>query len=169
MTAMRRLVVCAASFAVLASCNLLPQPTDTPEIKAASEEMRSIREACRQRRLAGEFKAMAEYEQCGDPAILQAYENAHYPYMDLIRFALAARIAGAEKVDAGEISAEEYDKQREALRGRLADEIDRRNAATRSKSSKDAPAPSAPADEQIDPETASRLTAGLSAFRDVHL
>jgi hypothetical protein len=96
--------------------------------------------------------------------------------MDLIRFALAARLAGAEKVDAGQISEKEYDEQREELRGRLADEIDRRNAERRSQtappassSASSASPPASPLnDQQLDPATAAQLTAGLSAFSDVH-
>ncbi len=165
MMSVGRLAAWGALLALLAGCNLLPQPTDTPAIKAAGEEMRTIREACQQRRQSGEITSLADYERCADPAIIEAYEKASYPYMDLIRFALAARLAAAEKVDAGQISEKEYDEQREELRGRLADEIDRRNAAKRSEAS---PPASPPSDQQLDPATASQLTAGLSAFSDVH-
>jgi len=173
-----RFAAWGALLALLAGCNLLPQATDTPAIKSAGEEMHTIREACQQRLRSGELKSLTEYEQCADPAIIAAYEKADYPYMDLIRFALAARLAGAEKVDAGQISEKEYDEQREELRGRLADEIDRRNAERRSQTAPPAsssasppaspPPPPPPNDQQLDPATAAQLTAGLSAFSDVH-
>jgi hypothetical protein len=75
--------------------------------------------------------------------------------MDLIRFAEAARLAGAEKVDKGEIGESEYDRQRLELRDRLAAEIDRRNAEN--------PPPHSTAD-MPDPSVTAKLVAGLSAF-----
>ena len=75
--------------------------------------------------------------------------------MDLIRFAEAARLAGAEKVDKGEISEREYERQRLKLRDRLADEIDRRNAETPPRRSDT---------DMPDPSITAKLVAGLSAF-----
>ncbi|HEX6842072.1 MAG TPA: hypothetical protein VF113_11105 [Stellaceae bacterium] len=130
-------------------------PTETPAIKAAGEEMRSIRAQCEARRQSGELTGMTAVERCAEPDIVAAYAKADYPYMDLIRFAEAARLAGAEKVDKGEISERDYDRQRRELRDRLAGEIDRRNAET--------PPPRSNAD-MPDPSTTAKLVAGLSAF-----
>jgi hypothetical protein len=116
--------------------------------------MRSIREQCQGRRRSGELKSATDVERCADPGVIAAYEAAAYPYMDLIRFAEAARLAGAEKVDQGEIGEREYDYQRSLLRDRVADEIDRRNTET----------PSRSYPQTLDPVTTARLLDGLSAF-----
>ena len=135
-----------------------PQPTDTPDIKAAGDKMRAIHEQCDERRRSGEFETLAQVERCTGPRVVAAYEEAHYPYMDLIRFAEAARLAGAEKVDSGEISEAEYDRQRLLLRDRLAGEISRRNKEAASQESARTSA------DEIDSATTDRLVNGLSAF-----
>jgi hypothetical protein len=138
---------------VLGGCGGAP-PTDTPAIKAAGERMRSLREECQQRRRSGALASVTEVERCAAPGVIAAYQEADYPYMDLLRFAEAARLAGAQKVDRGEIGASEYERQRLRLRDRLAAEIDRRNAET----------PPRRFPETPDPSTTARLVAGLSAF-----
>jgi hypothetical protein len=139
---------------VLAGCGGAG-PTETPAIKAASEEMRSIRAQCEARRRSGELTSVTAVERCAEPGVIAAYRDAGYPYMDLIRFAEAARLAGAEKVDKGEISQSEYDHQRGALRDRLAAEIDRRNAET---------PPARSTADMPDPAVTAKLVTGLSAF-----
>ncbi len=104
-----------------------------------------MREQCEERRRSGEFKSVTEVERCADPLVTSAYQEAGYPYMDLIRFAAAARLAGAEKVDKGKITESGYERQRLMLRDRLAAEINR------------------PA-QTLDPSTTARLVDGLSAF-----
>lgn len=146
----------ASLLLVLAGCHMAPQATDTPAIKAAGDQMRAIYKDCKERRLAGEFRSLEQSEACAGAPVIAAYEAAHYPYMDLIRFAEAARMAGAAKVDSGEISEAEYDRQRLRLRDRLADEIDRRNAAA-------AKAASPPVGE-LDAATKAKMLRGLSAF-----
>jgi hypothetical protein len=141
---------CLAALAcvLLASCGVVA-------IKRAGEEMRRIRTQCEARRRSGELTGLTAVERCVEPGVIAAYREADYPYMDLIRFAEAARLAGAEKVDKGEITEGEYERQRGKLRGRLADEIDRRNAETLPPR-RDADMP--------DPSTTAKLVAGLSAF-----
>ena len=147
---------CLAALAcvVLAGCGN-SGPTETPAIKAAGQEMRDIRRQCEARRHSGELTSATAVEHCAEPRVVAVYRDADYPYMDLIRFAEAARLAGAEKVDKGEISESEYERQRGKLRGRLADEIDRRNAET--------PPPRSDA-EMPEPSITAKLIAGLSAF-----
>lgn len=147
---------CLAALAclVLAGCHSTG-PTETPAIKAAGEEMRGLRAACEARHRSGELASVTAVERCAEPGVVAAYRKADYPYMDLIRFAEAARLAGAEKVDKGEISVSEYERQRGELRDRLAAEIDRRNA--------EKPPPHSAA-EMPDPSVTAKLIAGLSAF-----
>ena len=129
--------------------------TETPAIKRAGDEMRGIRAHCEARRRSGELTGVTAVERCAEPDVIAAYRKADYPYMDLIRFAEAARLAGAEKVDRGEISEREYERQRLMLRDRLADEIDRRNAETPPRRSDT---------DMPDPSITAKLVAGLSAF-----
>jgi hypothetical protein len=88
------------------------RPTETPAIKAAGEEMRGIRAECEARRRSGALTSVTAVERCAEPGVIAAYRDAGYPYMDLIRFAEAARLAGAQKVDRGEIALSEYERQR---------------------------------------------------------
>jgi hypothetical protein len=142
----------AALGALLSGCGA-PRPTDTPAIEQAGDEMRGIREQCEARRRSGELQGLTAVERCAEPGVIAAYEQAGYPYMDMIRFAEAARLAGAEQVDRGKISQSEYERQRMELRRRFADEIDRRNDET----------PPRRADT-LDKATTARLVEGLSAF-----
>ncbi len=144
------------ALAMLGGCQA--PPTDTPEIIAAGDKMRAIHEQCAERRNSGELKTVTQVERCAAPGIIAAYEEAHYPYMDLIRFAEEARIAGAEKVDSGEITQAEYDRQRLLLRDRVAQEIRRRNNEA---ASQEAPRAST---QELDSATRDRLVNGLSAF-----
>ncbi len=120
--------------------------------------MRAIHQQCAERRGSGEFNTVSQVERCASPGVIAAYEEAGYPYMDLIRFAEEARLAGAEKVDSGEITEAEYDRQRLLLRDRLATEIRRRNEES---ATQEPPRSSA---QELDPATRDRLVQGLSAF-----
>jgi hypothetical protein len=144
----------AVACALLSGCGGA-RPTETPAIKAAGEEMRGIRADCEARRRSGELSSVTAVERCAEPGVIAAYQQAGYPYMDLIRFAEAARLAGAQKVDTGEIGESEYERQRLTLRKRLAAEIDRRNA--------EVPPPRS-AGDMPDPSITAKLVAGLSAF-----
>src|SRR6185312_13250801 len=146
---------CLAVLACVLHASCGGAATETPAIKRAGEEMRGIRAECEARRRTGELTSLMAVERCAEPGVIAAYRKADYPYMDLIRFAEAARLAGAEKVDKGEISESEYDHQRRVLRDRLADEIDRRNAET---------TPPRSTAEMPDPSVTAKLIAGLSAF-----
>jgi hypothetical protein len=115
---------------LLAGCALLgPQgPTEAPEIKAADRESTAAREECQNRRAMGEL-TLVQAVACANPRIVAAFERAHYPYMDLLRLGMDARLAGAEKVQSGEITETAYMQQLRELRDRIADEMSRRNEA----------------------------------------
>ena len=67
------------------------------EIKAALEE-------CRNARLSGSLKGYVASVQCSNPRIREANRRAGYQFMDLVDLALAARLADAERQDAGKMS-----------------------------------------------------------------
>ena len=155
---MRRILLFVALATVLAGCQFFKsQATDTPAIKAADKESTQIRDECAKRHASGEL-TLTQSVQCSNPRIIAAFDAAHYPYMDLLRLGMDARLAGAEKVEKGEITPDEYQSQLSELRGRVADEIDARNGAT-----VDAAKPPAQT-ETIDPAAKAKLLQGLSAF-----
>ena len=158
---------CFSASIAVSVCALMPlgcggrQPTDTPAIKAAGDQMRAIREQCEQRRRSGELKSVADVERCADSRVTATYQQAGYPYMDLIRFAGAARRAGADAVDQGELTEDDYKRQRLVLRDRLAAEINRRNDHSTA-------SPAIDYQGTLDPLTTSRLIDGLPAFGALH-
>src|SRR5690242_5812882 len=91
------ILYCLVAAAVAASALLTAcagaRPTDTPAIEQAGNEMRGIRAECEARRRSGELGSATAVERCAEPGVIAAYRDADYPYMDLIRFAEAARLA----------------------------------------------------------------------------
>jgi hypothetical protein len=59
---------------------------------------------CRAKRLRGELPSHAASVQCANPPMLQAFNAAHYRYMDLIQFFAAKRLEVATKIDRGEMT-----------------------------------------------------------------
>jgi hypothetical protein len=159
---MRRIPLFAAVAVTLAACQFGARPTNTPAIKAADKESTAIREQCAQRHANGEL-TLTQSVECSNPHILAAFDAAHYPYMGLLRLGMAARLAGAEKVEKGELSFDAYQHQLSELRGRVADEIDRRNAEV-AEAQKETGATPPPRSETLDPATSAKLLDGLSAF-----
>jgi hypothetical protein len=166
---MRRMQVILAPVLVLplllAGCALFgPRgPTETPEVKDADRESTAAREECQNRRTMGEL-TLVQTVACANPRIVAAFERAHYPYMDLLRLGMDARLAGAEKVDRGEISETVYMQQLRELRERIADEMSRRNesAVAAGWPEKDLPAATYP--ETADATTREAMLHGLDAF-----
>ena len=87
-------LVAVVPLLVLAACSS-PSPTNTPAIKAAEDKMRAIHDDCEARHRRGELKTLGAVERCAAPRVSAVYAEAGYPYMDLIRFADEARVAGA--------------------------------------------------------------------------
>jgi hypothetical protein len=59
---------------------------------------------CRTKRLRGELPSRVASAQCANPPMLQAFNAAHYRYMDLIQFFAAKRVELATKIDRGEMT-----------------------------------------------------------------
>jgi hypothetical protein len=155
---MRRALLAIALPLLAAGCATGPTPLDSPAIKAADEEATAARQACAQRYQSGEM-TMAQSVECSNPKVIAAFEGADYPYMDLLRLGMDARLAGAQKVDRGEISADEYQRQLGELRKRIGAEMRRRNGdATEAN-----PAPAYP--QVAEASEKSKLLDGLSAFQ----
>lgn len=78
--------------------------------QANAEWNRALME-CHNRRMAGEVRTFVASVQCSNPRLLAAYQQAGYPYMDLIRSIAAKRLALAEAEDQGRISEAEFNAE----------------------------------------------------------
>jgi hypothetical protein len=155
---MRRAAFALSLTLLAAGCAFGPNPTNTPAIKAADAEATAARQACLKRYEAGEM-TMAQSVQCSNPKVIAAFEQADYPYMDLLRLGMDARLAGAERVDRGELSADEYQRQLTELRKRIAAEMRRRNGDTDAEGK-----PAATYPQTADATEKAKLLDGLDAF-----
>ncbi|MBV9200202.1 MAG: hypothetical protein JOY83_10810 [Alphaproteobacteria bacterium] len=74
------------------------------EMKQAKAEAKAAMLECKNKRLTGELATHVASVQCSNPRIIDAYERAGYPYMDLIRLMTAKRLEVAEKQDRGQLT-----------------------------------------------------------------
>jgi len=81
----------------------LPATVQDPMQRAAKVTEQAVNE-CRAKRLRGELPSYAASVQCSNPPMLQAFNAAHYRYMDLIQFLAAKRLEVATKIDRGEMT-----------------------------------------------------------------
>ena len=121
----------------------------------ATQEMREKTKSavlqCREKRLRKEFRTYKQSVECSNPKILAAYEGSNYPYLDLVRAMLAARLIAAENLDKGAITEVQAQSQAAELESRIGSEDQRRREAA------DAQAAAA--------TTTDALLQGLSAFQ----
>jgi hypothetical protein len=95
---------------LLAGCNGTytdrnpPRILSDAQIAALRTEIETIGERCRAERLSGQVIGFVGSVHCSNPAILQAYESADFPYMALLNLGLAERLQLAERVDAKTMS-----------------------------------------------------------------
>jgi hypothetical protein len=76
-------------------------------IKQATEEARAAINECRNKRLIGELKTHTEAVNCSNPKIIEAYNRAFYPHMDLIESFTEKQSEMARMTDAGQFSEKE--------------------------------------------------------------
>jgi hypothetical protein len=122
---MSHLWVAVIATLVLGGCQAAQQRSVNAAIK---EQVDEAAQDCRQKRLNGELKTFVASVQCSNPRIIAAYQNANYPNMDLVELVTASRLAGAEKIDRGEITEAEFQLQLAELGTRVASEEERRRA-----------------------------------------
>jgi hypothetical protein len=106
------------------------------EINFRCVAMQAMREAtkaaileCRDKRLKQEFRTYKQSAECSNPKILAAYEGSDYPYMDLVRLLLDARLVAAQNLDKGAVTEAQAEEQSAELERRLTSEEQRRRAA----------------------------------------
>src|SRR5713101_8247578 len=100
-----------------------------PNGKVASEKVRAAIAECGQKRLAKEINGFKASAECSNPKIIAAWQEAQFPYMNLIFVLTAARVVGGENMDKGKITEAEYNLQLAELNSRITAEEQRRNLA----------------------------------------
>lgn len=86
-------------------------------------------EACKNKHASGELTTYVDAALCANPPVVAAYRKANYPYMDLVYLGVSAKLAGAAKLDSGEITEDQFESQLAQLRTRIAAEETRRRSA----------------------------------------
>jgi len=79
-------------------------PPDTAAIKQAGSRANTAIVECRSKRMAGELKTYVASAECANPIIMAAYQQAGYPYMDLISLMTAKRLELSEEIDQGKLT-----------------------------------------------------------------
>lgn len=99
-----------ASNAMTRSAADAQQPRQTVAVAAQDPVQWALKvtaqaaEECRAKRLRGELPSHAASVQCANTPMLQAFNSAHYRYMDLIQFFAAKRLELATLIDRGELT-----------------------------------------------------------------
>jgi hypothetical protein len=79
-------------------------PTADNPLVTAFKQTEIASGLCRAKRLSGELPSHSASVQCANPAMIQAFNTAHYRYMDLIEFFAAKRLELAGKIDRNELT-----------------------------------------------------------------
>ena len=80
------------------------QPTAENPLQRAFKITSLASETCKAQRLRGELPSHVASVQCANPAMLQAFRDAQYKYMDLIEMFAAKRVEIAARIDRGELN-----------------------------------------------------------------
>ena len=90
---------------------VLPAQLAEDPLTIASKAAISAANECRAKRLSGELKTYVESVECSNPRIVEAWGAAKYKYMDLVKTFAAKRLELARRVDRGELSEEQNQRQ----------------------------------------------------------
>jgi hypothetical protein len=78
-------------------------PSEDP-IKTALKQADQAANECRDKRLRGELPSHVASTDCSNPRIVEAFNNAHYRYMDLIFVYVARRREVGGRIDRKELT-----------------------------------------------------------------
>jgi hypothetical protein len=81
-----------------------PAPAAQDALQWAAQVTAKAANECKAKRLSGELPSRAASAQCANPPMLQAFNAAHYRYMDLIQFFATKRLEVAKKIDHGDMT-----------------------------------------------------------------
>jgi hypothetical protein len=121
MPSMIRCAVVVALALVVAGCVVPESRQDAAEAK-----VRAAYAQCEQQRLSGRYKTHLAAVDCAVPTVIADYQEAAYPFNDIIYLSIQARRIGARRVDAGDVTEAEYLHDVAELDSRLAAENTRR-------------------------------------------
>ena len=74
---------------------------------------------CKAKRLSGELKTYVQSAICSNPGVVQAFSAVDYKHMELIQGFVARRLELAEKLDRGEISEAQGERELSDLANRI--------------------------------------------------
>jgi hypothetical protein len=77
---------------------------------------------CKAKRLGGELKTYVQSAMCSNPGIVQAFSGVNYKYMDLIQGFAAKRLELAEKLDRGQITEAQSERELSDFSNRIRNE-----------------------------------------------
>lgn len=100
-----------------ASTTMVTQPGTDPWIAA----LLAVKE-CKVKRLGGELKTYVQSAMCSNPGIVQAFSAVNYKHMDLIQAFAAKRLEIAEKLDRGQITETQSDRELSDFSNRIRNE-----------------------------------------------
>ncbi len=119
-----RALAAAVLALALAGCFISQSRKEEADSKAAA-----IYAQCDQQRRTGKYATHLAAVDCAVPTVAGAYQQAAYPFTDLVYISVQARRIGANKVDTGETTEAEYQHDLAELDTRLAAEDARRRKA----------------------------------------
>jgi hypothetical protein len=143
-----RLISLALVGLAVSECGALAQSSD-PQASVAAlaaplEKGRAAIAECRRRRLNRELATYRESAECSRPAVFAAWQQAHYPHMDLITAWLSARELASGRVDQNTIQPLEFERQMAEITNRLTAEERRRRTGSLSPGDKELRLPPSP-------------------------
>jgi hypothetical protein len=106
----------------------LPAQSQDP-IQRALKITAQAADECRNKRLSGQLPSHAASVQCANSPMLQAFNAAHYRYMDLIQFFAAKRLELATKIDRGEMTEQQAQAETQKIYGGIQAAERQRDAA----------------------------------------
>ncbi|HXQ51689.1 MAG TPA: hypothetical protein VN802_11390 [Stellaceae bacterium] len=117
---MRRVAAILAVALALASCAQMPRKIE------AQEKSRDLLARCEALREAGRLKTHVEVVDCALQRVIDTWTAAGYPFMDLVYVWIQARRNGADRIDRGQATEAEVERQLAQLDARIDDEEKRR-------------------------------------------
>jgi hypothetical protein len=114
----------------LAGCGLSQEAAmaqQAQKIKEAKETSNAVVRECREKHLRGELNHK-QMNECANPRIYAAWQEAGDPYLDLLNIQLAAALVCGENIDKGKATEAECRLQIAELQSRLNNERQRREA-----------------------------------------
>ncbi|MEI7668501.1 MAG: hypothetical protein WCJ33_00255 [Pseudomonadota bacterium] len=96
---------------VKAKKDLYPSVSSLPIMQGVNKEIYKYIENCENQRLQGILKNYAAAAKCSNKGIISSFDDAEYPYMEIIHDFTLKRLEIAKKIDNEKITKEQGDEQ----------------------------------------------------------